>query len=495
MAGVFGTALGMGFHGTLGAAATTDFGKKGMAVGGAFGAGSFLVGEMLQDDENPTLGGAVASGLVSGSMQSAFSSAQEVFAFHNPGHVSNVSSINNTTSATAIANTMYLPFTEEGKSQWKELRQQESVRGNGKKKSMIEAAFDMGNTNMMTSENMLTDATRMAMISNDIEGGADKMLRLLGIDRSGSGGFNPVSALKGQYADMFEAAKVADDGGVWFDNKAKTIDIEQKTFFGQKLNEKGERLTGEYFSKSGDSPITMPNEVEVWGMGKDKWMKENDIDESKTKYYVEEQDETGQRRRKTDEAGNHIESKPHTNSIDLTGKETMAERMGIYLEQNRHAYDSAIKYNAMESSAKGKTPRFTDFEGYKDYVTSMDGGALGTYQELRGAGYYDKESSFLKKSIAYGTETAYGSPAWARILDKQLESGKVELDTFTSPDGYDKVRIKGGGKGARIMGLVADVATGGAMNAALNVAMFTAAAPFRSNNGSTSIQTNQGYAG
>lgn len=476
----FGALVGMGVHGTLGASATTDFGKKGMLAGGVFGAGSYLLGEKITEEDQGVTG-AIASGFITGSMQSAFSSAQEIYAFHNPGHISNVSSINTTTSATAMAHSMYAPFSKEGREQWKDLRKTQG-------KGIMQSAFDMFNTNMLTSENTLTDATRLAMINNDTEAAADKMMRLMGLSRD-EGKFSPIGALKGQYSDMWEAANVADDGGQWFGNKATDIDVQSKTFFGQHMDKDGRKLTGEYFDKDGKSVGRMDAQMEAWGSGKEKWLKDNNIDMDKTKWYVAGEDvgfempgtksaSKNPIKIAQDTAGANIESKAHVERVSLTGNETISERMGLFLDANKNAYESAIVNKAAQDRAAGGNPRFDNFDDYKKYVTSMDGGALGTYQELKRGGFYDKDAPKMKQLMAYGTETMYGSPQWARTLDKQLENGTASLENYTDDAGNKKVRINGGGK-RRIMSLIADVATGGGINAAANVGIWAATQPFK----------------
>lgn len=66
------TAIGMGLHGALNATQAADFGRKGMIGGGANSATGYLLGRQLQDDENPTVGGAFAAGFLSGSIDSTF---------------------------------------------------------------------------------------------------------------------------------------------------------------------------------------------------------------------------------------------------------------------------------------------------------------------------------------------------------------------------------------------------------------------------------------
>lgn len=481
--GALGTVTGMGVHGFLGASATTDFGKKGLYAGGAVGAASFLTGQMLTDEEDGAMG-AIVSGMISGSMQSAFSTAQEIFAYHNPGSQAALGSINTTTSATAITEVMYAPFTKEGREQFKTIREGDS-QNDYKRRGVFQSLAKWGEVNTLTPENILTDVTKIGMVYNDNEKGADKLLRLMGVSRD-EGGFNPLTAVKGEWDDMNFSAKVADEGGPWFDKEKGTLKVEQKTFFGQKIDDNGNVLTGQYFDKSG-KPVQMPTDpkkfknLEVYGIGRKTWMEENGVDESKTQYAYKDKD------------GNMVQSTPaKPKPIELNGNETMNERMGKWLDANEHAYSAMLGTMAERDRAAGKDVRFENFNDYKNYLMNIEGGAHGTYLELKRNGNYDKDTPTLKKALSYGTENMYGSPHWARTLDKQIQDGKTQVENYVDDKGNKKVRLKGGGK-ARMVGAAADVLMGGVLNAGINLGIYGVGSLFSGGGGSQAIAANNAY--
>lgn len=407
---VFSTVAGMGLHGAFGAYSSADFGKKGMFAGGAIGAAGFLAGEAITGDDD-SLGAALLSGMVSGSVQSAFSTAQELYAFSNPAHISNVSSVNTTTTATAMGNAILAPLTKEGRAEFGALREQ----GMGR----IEAGSALMTGKLATPENLMTDMLRMGMASNDFGAATAAIRDSMGPKEDGSkkGAFAKVADLaKGMYNNTMEVANTADNRTGWFSTEPITLDVVQKDILGRNLDADG---------KVTDGPA-------------------------------------------------------HVEKVSLTGKESVEERMGMYIDKNKHAMNDMLgKFSEMQEMM-GVESKFKTSDDLKGYLTNIESGAIGTYKELERAGFYGEDASLTKKAVGYGVETFNGSPAWARITDKQLTDGTASIENYTDAKGNPRARISGGGRAGRIAGIVADIAMGGVINAAGNAAMWAVAQPFKS---------------
>lgn len=325
----------------------------------------------------------------------------------------------------------------------------------------------MGLKNSLTPENVITDMVRTSMIANDPAAGLTKMMRMTGFD-PGSGGFNPIASAKGYAEGVSETARVADERMGWFSNKPVQIEAPLKDMMGNPLDKDGHTLYGEYYNKQGN---LLESNGETEGWGREKWLKQHDIDESATKHYYID-----------DDLKSHY-AEPAKKTISLTGKESMEERIGMFMDIHKDAFETPISNLAKIQENGGKSD-IKDVESYKHYINNMDPGAIGTYKELDRAGFYGKDANVLKKTIGYGVETYSGSPAWARIADKQLSSGKASLERYVNEAGDSKVRFKGGGKAGRVAGIIADIATGGLINGALEVGIYGLSAPFAKNHNS-----------
>lgn len=424
---VIGLAAGMMGHGALGAYQSMDFGRKGLLAGGAIGAAGYLAGESIDDGG---LGGALVSGMITGSVQSAFSTAQELYAFKNPNHVSAMSSINTTTTATSIAGGVY-----------------DTIKGPNRSKAMF--------ANALTPQNIMTDLTRMAMISGDMSTMNNKMAEAFGLDpntgeklnKSGNSLKRAFDFAKGHIKDNLDAA---DSKSPWFSKEATSFDIETNNPNYQRVRVLDE--SGNWVDKPGSEPRTLKK------------------------------------------------------TISLTGKESMGQRAAMFVEANGQMYDDLFKdFGELHEMVglKGDGFAVKDHKQYAEYLRSMNGGAVDTMESLHKAGYGGKGSSTLKRMIGLGVETYSGSPAWARVTAKQMKDGTItNTEAWTDAEGNHrrrmiadvdgKVHIKGGGKWGRVAALAGDIAMGGLLNAGLNAVIYGASSPFRGKS-DQAVNSNKAY--
>lgn len=427
--GALGMVMGTGGNAALGAYQALDFGKKGAAIGALVGGGGFIGGQMLQGDDD-SIGGAMLAGAFTGTVQSAFSTVQELYAFQNPQHISAVSSMNTTTTATAKTNAIHHFLTNPGG----------------------EGFFDMKNrttgalAHMIDPANFMTDVTRYGMLTGDLSKAQGQILDAMGFEVDELGGMK------------------MDEYGVPVKKSGKSP---------------GGIFKGGFELLKGNVKDTL-NAAEsnsVWFSNKEAEIKINPMDSDG--------------RRVLDADGN-----PLVRTVKLTGKESMGERAAMFVNANKEMYDGIFQGFGEAAGMKEfenikGLDRFKSSEDYGSYLKNMEGGAVGTYKELKRTGIYGEDSTPLKRTIGLANESFAGSPLWARTVEKQIEQGVIDANSL-QPGADGKVKLKGGGKAGRVMALIGDtVGLGGGVGAAIGAGAWLMSRPF--SGGQNSVQSNAPY--
>jgi hypothetical protein len=423
--GALGMVAGGAGNAALGAYQSLDFGKKGAAIGALVGVGGYMGGQALKG-EDESLAGAMMAGAFTGTVQSAFSTAQELYAFHNPQHISAMSSMNTTTTATAKTNAMHHFLTSKSDKGFFDFK----GRAAGAAMHLIDPS------------NFMTDVTRYGMITGDLSKAQGQIIDSLGFEVDESGGMkmdaegNPMKKggnrgggiLKGGYNilknNVQDTLKAAESASPWFSKEATSIDINP-------MGTDGKRIT--------------------------------------------------------DADGNAV-----TRTINLKGTESMGERAAMFVNANKEMYDGifeGFQHGAKTDEMKHiqGLDRFKNADEYGDYLKNMEGGAVGTYKELKRAGIYGDDAPMLKKGLGIANEAFAGSPLWARTVEKQIENGTASVENI---DG--KMKFKGGGKAGRVMSLIGDtVGLGGGLGAAVGAAGWLMTRPF--SGGQNQVNSNAPY--
>ncbi|MCX7610277.1 MAG: hypothetical protein N2043_01660 [Ignavibacterium sp.] len=299
----------------LGALSGINYGKSGLVVGGLVGLGStvggYYVGERLKDENgNSTLLGTVASAGIVGTTLSAFSTFQEIDALKRDNRLPSLSSINSTTTATGLINTIDAYTSKDILKDIKnfydasgEILKESNIKDNFLNKSLMTSqmiSLDMLNR-ASNPENVLTDLTKMMMVYNqkaekgsDIISGVfkpfeDMMVNLSGnIQEKNSFGLKDVikgtwQGVKTMFKQQLDAAEAKNNP--WFHTENKEITIDGFEIDGKPVTIHGREPMNERMAKfvlanrnAYNDAIQSMKEVKMLGMK----------DESKTKIDLSE---------------------------------------------------------------------------------------------------------------------------------------------------------------------------------------------------------------
>lgn len=204
-----------------------EFGTKGLVGGAGVGLATSLLTEkatenMKDEHGNNTLTGSIVSGAISGAALSSFSTAQELYAFSNPKSLAAVSSINTTTTANAITNTISTLTSKEGIDRVKNYRKQMIDSGMSKFTSSVGAVGNVVSREMLATENFLTDFVRMGMVNNGSPN-IEKMIGELESKFEENLGGKPLDGKKGFFNELKATGKTFADK-IW-ENTKESVNI------------------------------------------------------------------------------------------------------------------------------------------------------------------------------------------------------------------------------------------------------------------------------